>query len=59
MKDSKLVPVHLLEYCTPLAMFEAAAIDVTDGTHPYFPFLLPDFEEMENTIMIKFIRKNV
>ena len=37
-------------------MFEAAAIDVTDGTHPCFPFLSPDFEEMERTVMMKFIR---
>ena len=37
-------------------MFEAAAIDVTDGTHPCFPFLPPDFEEMERTVTTKFIR---
>ena len=37
-------------------MFEAATIDVMDGTHPYFLFLLPDFEEMERTVMVKFLR---
>ena len=37
-------------------MFEAAAIDVMDGTHPCFLFLLPDFEEMDRTVMVKFIR---
>ena len=37
-------------------MFEAATIDVTDGTHPCFPFLPPDFKEMERTVMTKFIR---
>ena len=37
-------------------MFEAAAIDVTDGTHPWFPFFAHDFEQIERTIMIKFIK---
>ena len=37
-------------------MLEAAAIDIMDGTHPCFLFLLPDFEEMERTVMMKFIR---
>ena len=34
-------------------MFEAAAIDVNDGTQPCFPFLPPDFEEIERTVMIR------
>ena len=39
-------------------MFEAAAIDVTNGTHPRFLFLWPDFEEMERIVMMKFIRNS-
>ena len=54
MKDSELVSVHLLEGCTPT--FEAAAITVTDGTHPCFPFFPPDFEEMERTVKIRIVR---
>ena len=34
-------------------MFEATAIVVTDGTQPCFPFLPPDFEEIERTVMIR------
>ena len=40
--------------CTPT--FEAAAITVTDGTHPCFPFFPPDFEEMERTVKIRIFR---
>jgi hypothetical protein len=42
MEILELVLKTCWKSCRP--MFEAAAIDVTDGTHPCFP---PDFEEIE------------
>ena len=39
-------------------MFEAAPINVTDGTHPCLPFLLPDFKDLERTVMMKFIKND-